>query len=120
MTYTNEQINAALNKALDLKGQDYVYKQNDGSCDYAVAGEPSCLVGHVLHTLDPEMFKRVAEWERDPSSGDLTFDCVWSDLELPFDREQVKALRLAQVAQDQGKNWGVAAVEYAQELGEVL
>lgn len=123
MTYTNEQINAALNKALDEKGEDYVYPQADGNCVYSLEGEPSCIVGHVLHTLDPEMFKRVAEFERDydQNGGDTSFGVVVTGLGLPFETEQRRALQNVQSSQDSGHTWEHAvAVEWMAALGEKL
>lgn len=124
MTYTNEQINAALSKALEAKGDDYVYENwQDGNCVYSVAQEPSCIVGHVLHALDPEMFKRVAEFEADASEnrGDTSFGAVALRLNLPFEREQRRALQNVQVEQDTGHTWGSAvATEWIAALGEKL
>lgn len=119
--YTNAEINAALRKALDEKGEDYVYEHWSGSCDYARKGEPSCIVGHVLHALDPEMFEDVASHELDPGSGDLTFDAVAADLELPFDSDQITALRNVQAIQDLGRPWGDSvAAGWIAYLGEQL
>lgn len=118
--FTNAEINAAMNKALDEKGQDYIYAQPEHGCSYAVGGERSCIVGHVLFYLDEDMFNKVVAWEESPHSSDLTFDQVAADLELPFDDDQVAALRNAQIDQDNGTAWGAAAVTYAQSLGEVL
>ncbi|QIG58652.1 hypothetical protein SEA_PAVLO_108 [Microbacterium phage Pavlo] len=118
MTYTNAQINAALKESLAEKGEDYVYISDGPGCAYAHNGQPSCLVGHVLHKLDPEMFEKVVEAENNPTTGDLTFDHLAADLGLPFHPEQADALRRAQIAQDLKSPWGEAAVEYMRRLGE--
>lgn len=124
MTYTNVEINAALKKALEAKGEDYVYEGwSDGACVYSLAAEPSCIVGHVLHALDPEMFERVAEFEKDynQSGGDNTFSNVVKRLNLPFEAEQHRALQNVQREQDDGRTWGHAvATEWVAALGEKL
>lgn len=120
--YTNAEISAALKKALEVKGDDYVYeKDSNGGCHYAVNGEPSCIVGHVLHALDPEMFEAVADFEGDydKSRGDNTFRNVAQSLNLPFHGDQVIALARVQRDQDAGETWGLAvAVEWIAALGE--
>lgn len=123
MTYTNAEINAALKKALEAKGEDYVYPQADGNCVYSLEGEPSCIVGHVLHTLDPEMFKRVAEFERDydQNRGDTSFGAMVLGMDLPFEAEQRRALQGVQAYQDAGHTWGNSvATEWMAVLGEKL
>lgn len=118
--YTNAEINAALRGALDEKGEDYTYsKENTEACLYKRAGEPSCIVGHVLHALDPEMFERVAAFERDPETKlDTTFHQVARQLHLPFNEEQVRALRYAQIVQDNGGTWSNAVAEWNEIIGE--
>lgn len=122
--YENREINEAIKKALAEKGGDYVYerviheKTGSGGCVYAVGDAPSCIVGHVLNALDPEMFKRVAEWEQE--AEDTGFRQAAVALELPFGRDQIHALSQAQVAQDDGYKWSAAALEYAYYLGEKL
>lgn len=122
MTYTNVEINAALKKALEAKGEDYVYPEEEkhkGGCMYATAdGAPSCIVGHVLHELDPEGFAKVAKWERKKGTGDTAVDDAVNALGLNFHPDQVEALRMAQVNQDKGAPWGAAAWYYMQSLGE--
>ena len=125
--FTNQEITAAIKAALAAMGEDYVYKRipNDVSgsdgCLYAVGGQPSCIVGHVLHTLDPEMFEKVADYEENlPQYRDSGFGEVAECLDLPFDRDQVSALCLMQVAQDGGRTWSAAAREYEEYMGERL
>lgn len=61
--FTTEQAMDALRKAVELKGADYVYPDSeknsgnsDGTCMYSHKGQPSCIVGHVINILDPEVF----------------------------------------------------------------
>ena len=121
-TYTNAEVNAALKAALELKGEEYVYERGPhNSCDYARNGEPSCIVGHVLHTLNKGLFEKVAEYENGPTPYEgYTFNDVAIALDLPFTKIQVKALRAAQFDQDLGESWGQAAIDYMNVLGETL
>lgn len=120
-TYTNAEINAALKAAVEEKGEDYTYPSTLMGCFYQESGQPSCIVGHVLYSLDPEMFQRVAEWEASSTSGGNTrFIYVVDELSLPFRTDQVGALQAAQDAQDLHQSWGTAALDYANVLGEVL
>lgn len=122
MTYLNKDISAALKKALEVKGQDYVY-DNNGQCVYAIGGEPSCIVGHVLKEIDPEAFERVVEFERDndQNRGDTSLFGVADALKLPFEKDQLKALAKVQQEQDNGMPWGVVvADEWIARLGERL
>lgn len=122
MSYTNQEINEALKKALAEKGEDYVYplsEKHDRGCMYATdEGAPSCIVGHVLHTLDPELFAGVAKWERMKSTLDTAMGDVVRRFHPDLHPDQVKALSYAQVAQDRGQSWGYAATEYMRALGE--
>lgn len=120
--YTNAEVNAALRAALDEKGEDYVYDSSNG-CRYEKEGGPSCLVGYVIHKLDPDAFQRVVEFENDHlmNKGDNSFSNVASSLRLPFDYDQRRALEMVQSAQDRGASWGRAvAEEWIAALGEQL
>lgn len=117
-TYTNAEINAALKAAVEEKGESYTYPARIGGCFYEDGGQPSCIVGHVLYNLDPEMFQRVAEWEAVTKNTRFTNAARY--LSLPFHKDQVAALQKAQDAQDNQWSWGTAALDYANTLGEVL
>lgn len=122
MTYLNKDISAALKSALEAKGDDYVY-DNNGACVYAIGGEPSCIVGHVLKEIDPEAFQRVVNFEQDyqANRGDNSFRNVVMKLNLQFNRDQARALARMQQKQDTGSTWGSAvAVEWIGALGERL
>lgn len=124
MTYTNGQIGTALRAALDKMGEDYVYENISGdNCVYAVGGEPSCIVGHVLHALDPDMFEKVVQFESNPikNKGDTSFANVVEALRLPFHTDQKYALDCIQADQDAHAPWGEAvAVGWIGKLGERL
>lgn len=124
MTYTNGQIGTALRAALDKMGEDYVYRGDaSGNCVYAIDGEPSCIVGHVLHALNPDMFEKVVRFESNPlrNKGDTSFGSVVERLGLPFHAEQKYALERIQADQDNRAPWGEAvAVGWIGQLGERL
>lgn len=63
-TFTDKQVMTALEDSLRERGADYVYsKSPDGACAYSRDGEPSCLVGLVVHKLDPEAFREMSHRE---------------------------------------------------------
>ena len=122
MTYLNKDISAALKSALDAKGDDYVYENRD-KCLYAIDGQPSCIVGHVLKEIDPDAFERVVQFESDryQNRGDTSFGNVAVALKLDFDEDQLRALKRMQREQDSGTPWGtVVATEWIAALGERL
>ena len=63
-TFTDKQVMTALEDSLRERGADYVYlKAPAGVCTYSRDGKPSCLVGLVVHKLDPEAFREMAHRE---------------------------------------------------------
>lgn len=111
MTYTNEQVIAAIKKAVEAKGQDYVYPRGlGGRCDYSRDGEPSCIVGHVFNYLDTELFEKVVRSERHLGFSPqlLAIESIREDLTSA----QLHALRKAQSIQDAGGTWGEALAAF--------
>lgn len=120
-------VTEALRAAIAEKGEEYVYPAWQEGCSYSTReGQPSCIVGWVVAALDPEVFKKVHEYEVD--SGEST--CV-ANLEkgtessyeaeyyfgLEFeDSTLTEALQAAQDVQDTGGPWRVAQVAYDRVL----
>ena len=55
---TPETFLTLLKRAVDKRGEDYVYPYHQrygGLCCYSYAGEPSCIIGEVIHSIDPDM-----------------------------------------------------------------
>lgn len=119
LTYTA--VQEALKESVEEKGADYVYPyaKGLGACKYAENdGSPSCIVGHVLAKLDPEMFAKVKEAEgREsgsfPVSMLLDAEEFYSEVELSF--PLVTALASAQNMQDTGSTWGEALASFERE-----
>lgn len=115
--FTKEQALEALRKAVKLKGEDYVYPEEEkfmSSCRYATdEGKPSCIVGHVVNILDPEAFAHLAAVEAEQgttAAEDLTHS-GYDDSYLPvdfWDRDTARVLGIAQAQQDIGSKWGDA------------
>ena len=131
-------VQKALDDAVALKGEDYVYPSSD--CAYSTnpaLGEqaPSCIVGYVLNALEPEVFKEVAkrEWQKpDPSLGvyvdEYGYALDSTTVEGLRDRWGIRAfddvedgvvelLYEAQSNQDSGNTWG-SSVALAREYLE--
>lgn len=110
--FTREEFTAALERAVALKGEDYVYERpEDGFCKYMYDGQPSCLIGHALLDLGVEYS---AQWEgkhaRAIGHGVDHQDYV-PTFNWPDDSTAHAAIR-AQGRQDDGETWGVALDTY--------
>lgn len=112
--FTDAQVTEALNNAAALKGEDYIYKNPEASkatgpvCVYSLKdGTASCIVGHVLKELDPEVFEEIAAWERENEDTPIVsfLEDMRTDL---FTYEQGIALQRAQGLQDNRVPWGRA------------
>lgn len=90
--------------------ENFVY---EGVCVYASAYMPKCLVGHVIHHLDPEAFRRLAVMEMQ-NGGEVADDLTMQGRYLPSDfwtPEAGRVMRRAQVFQDINHPWGKALDE---------
>lgn len=111
--YTNEQIIAAAEAAVRDRGEDYVYPRTYGSeksCVYSWGDEPACIVGYIIHAIDPEAFMKLKAWddvggtlERGTGVGAACHDEV-----IDLTNGQKRALESAQNGQDLGEAWGTA------------
>lgn len=115
---TVESMTAAMEKAVELRGADWVYPRDnldwmDGSsCVYVTtAGAPACIVGVALDILGIDMKNRS---NGSASEVLMTLDTLVSD-EAPG--ELAAALDRAQLAQDTGQTWGEALMAYKGTLG---
>lgn len=98
---TYEQALAALKRAVEERGRDYVYPERDGACVYfGPDGKPSCGVGLALsyHGLTLE---KVGPCNESADPGTLREDGV-----ISADDETVTLLTAFQSRQDQGMSWG--------------
>lgn len=133
--FTRDAVSEALHAAVVAKGEDYVYPNYDEGCTYSDPANreaPSCIVGHVVATLDPEVFQSWADYE---DTEEDTFSADDLDKSRGYDREAIydedglwegtgearkfreafevdyttkDALYVAQRLQDLGRPWGVA------------
>lgn len=77
-----------LHKAVDEKGNDYVYPRGTGlasqTCTYERNGEPSCIVGHALAYVGvPVEHLKVLDSLSDPAIGnDTTIATLEEDYEV--------------------------------------
>jgi len=130
MTFTFKEVESALNLAVDTKGEDYVYELPEpATCAYSMPGpgepQPSCIVGHVIHTLDPEAFKLIAsrEWKGERFMHSSSVGAIENTFEVelwdPQQKEKiVNFLGYAQNRQDMGRNWGSAREAAYAAIGE--
>lgn len=117
--FTRESVTAALEAAVDLKGEDYVYR--DEACRYfAEDGSPRCIVGYVLQAHGWTL--RDIKFSNSQSATSLFTRLVAPDL----DTYVRFALNQAQAAQDGNpgafyrqprQTWGEALRAYREALG---
>lgn len=118
---------AAIAAAQELAGanSNFVYPAEDG-CVYTdpKTAAPSCIVGHILKKLDPELFAQVVEFEREHGSsfpvsvfGDAEYDEgdneyeVYQYPERHWDEDTAKFFGIIQREQDSGTTWGTAVAD---------
>lgn len=135
-----------LRKAVKQKGKDYVDPNvAEGGCAYVRDGEASCIVGHVVAYVKPNLIPAIELWESNGdyvpyyereerggglgigSGGDVAVEdlarALSDDGEIDFDGNAVEILQRAQNVQDNGNTWGEAleaALVRAGELEVVL
>lgn len=135
--FTRDAVTATLKDIVAEYGEDYVYPTPidffGGSCTYSQPGDgklvPSCIVGHVIARLAPEVFTTISELEahdnyQNSASADdiLKGDLKWwteaqEDIDpLTEDSTLISALFSAQHEQDHGKTWGEALDAYLDAL----
>jgi len=88
-------------------GADYVYPAiGDEECAYARGGAPSCIVGHIVARLDPDLFLQLGQMEDEngpfaigspEGHGNELRDSLGDAYQL---------LLRAQQGQDKGDTWG--------------
>ena len=114
------QLLDALNEI--VKGrEDYVYQKPQGTnfCMYTEAdGSPSCIVGHVLSDLAPDILDSAHAIEYD---GDMPMSSCYVD-DLPniskaFDVEAKRLLQVIQIYQDITFSWGDSLLKTKEDLG---
>lgn len=109
---TNDAIRSELERALELRGVDYVYPKGEtGLCNYVRDAEPSCLVGVVLHSVGVPL-ERLSAADRDyfgsgTLAGELLRDLVGEGV-IGITERGIRALETAQLKQDTDEPWGVA------------
>lgn len=114
--HTDEEIIKTLREIVASMPDGYRYPVMDmpNGCVYSHDGEPSCLLGHLLQRLEPEMFKSTAKLE-ESEQFQMGFPTLLSRLSRPgfwhrnpFTQAQVLALGRAQGLQDDGNEWDEA------------
>lgn len=137
MTVLNtDAVTEVLTRLVAEKGEDYVYPPAVQSiyptCTYTTAMEdgeyaPSCIVGHVIAELDPELFQELAKYELEEGSslgvqelvheGSPGYDFQEDNPQLIVDDSTLAvALAMAQEIQDRGGTWANAVAAYQEVL----
>lgn len=100
---TGKQAIKALKKAVELKGEDYVYPESkrglEGECLYQAEGEPLCIVGVALDSLGVDLKGRT-------NLGVRLINTYWKGVKLTPKAQEIFAK--AQQIQDENGTWGDA------------
>lgn len=104
-----------MQKAIEIKGEDYFYPVDEDACLYAIDGKPSCIVGYAINILDPDAFANLASVEEEygtENAESLTDAPLGGKVRyLPGDFWDDDAAYFASVVQsnqDRGIQWGLA------------
>lgn len=109
---TRESYRAALQKAVDLKGSEYVYWKPDGAsgCQYMEGKNPSCLHAHALFSLG---YTDLSQYER------MSIKAIFDELDVEDD-ELIRAAARSQYEQDNGRTWGQALETFDSQLNDPI
>lgn len=100
-----DNVLAAIERAVNARGADYVYSAEFGTkCLYVVGGRPACLVGEVLHTDFGIPFEQLARFE----DADSLLLELYDEGLVRYSDTAHEMLQQAQAAQDAGRPWGEA------------
>lgn len=120
---TVENVTAALDRAIEKRGADYVYPERElATCYYVIDGEPSCLVGEVLVDLGVPI-EKLGEPMVNTSrfgvlviAGDYLSTAGWDPTLLRVPLNVRRGLSRAQSEQDMGATWGLARDVFLEEV----
>jgi hypothetical protein len=109
---TVTEVAEALDAAVRLKGEGFVYSRPGESsvCRYMHGTKPGCLIGHVLIRLGA-LPEELAVQECIPA--DLL---NYNRLGLNIPANAIRALKEAQLQQDEGETWGKARQAFRDAL----
>lgn len=102
-----------LNRAVEEKGSSYIYGRAHSdasiSCVYAVEDEqgglaPSCIVGHVVNYINPQLLEELHALE-----GMSAYEALPDILDVDLPTRDL--LTEAQHLQDEGYTWGKSVSE---------
>lgn len=103
---------AGLVAACKLRGYDYVYTDHYDNCYYAVLGEPGCIVGCAIDSIDHELFAllMLEEAEQHEREDGLPVSSIRKAFAM--DTMARAGLEQAQQRQDKGGTWGDALRDF--------
>lgn len=104
-----EEAFQALRDVVKQFGVDYKYRERWSAkrCTYSEEdGQPSCLVGHVLSRVAPDLF--VAIHEREGRGETFSIRVLRNIFDVDVTDDTLSTLDVVQLAQDNGHTWGEA------------
>lgn len=139
---TSKKMLALLEQAVETRGVNYVYPKNNGArCVYVrntkkqinaptdefiqEDGDPACLIGLVLHLLDPDLLKNMTN---DASINMSARDMLGGGedqkrrrygsqgVQYAFSSKAIRMAQAAQTAQDSLETWGTSLAAAHREM----
>lgn len=131
---TAKEVKRKLRRIANERGYEYTYEApwyedeygelvQASECYYSDRdGKPSCIVGVLLYDVAPDTYRRLHQFEWDDfdyephcvsidelhDEGDTVAEVTGVELSDIFEPEAIRALAVAQRAQDRGNSWGEA------------
>lgn len=132
---TAQQVRKKLRRISNERGYEYTYEfptyedeyggiVEANGCYYSDStGNPSCIVGVLLHDVAPAIYRKLHQYEWGEAGYDAPKEVsvqslypgsvfyeedVGVDLDAIFEPEAIQALKIAQEEQDIGNSWGEA------------
>lgn len=111
---TDSDFIEAMEKAVALRGEDYIYPKNlpgwqdcTGSCVYSLKdGTPACIVGVALSLIDPDLVPAYGWNDNFSSSAVEVLEELNASGKTDFSEAVMNAAMWAQQDQDRGLPWG--------------
>ena len=85
---------------------DPAWHSEMGGCRYQYKGEPRCLIGHVVHRIDPS-------FDLEAEEGQSAYDVLQK---LGVSDKVANAAKGAQIEQDSGNSWKYALEKFEEVL----
>lgn len=115
---TDQDVINTLAEIVSEYGDDHVYEAPMDRCVYVHGGQPSCLVGKMLHKVGIPL-EKLEKFDLDNGTpAAMAISCLMQADVIDVSSEAIQALSEVQSTQDAGYPWGVALQSAKSVLSE--